>query len=251
VIRPALILAAALASLTAACATFTPSVPGEGQHAYSFQKRVTQTVGARFLVYMPKDFRSQKDKRWPLIIFLHGSGERGDDVSRVAVNGPPKLASQGRDFPFIIVSPQAPENGAWSTDVLNALLDEVLARLPVDTERVYLTGLSMGGYGTWSWALDAPGRFAAIAPVSGIGDSDRACLLKNMPIWAFHGGKDPYVPLTSEEEMIKSVNDCGGSAKFTVYPDAGHDVWTRTYDDPALYSWFLEHRRGKPARTGE
>jgi predicted peptidase len=228
---------------------FTPATPAEGQHEYSFRKRVTQTVGARFLVYMPKGFRSQKGKKWPLIVFLHGSGERGDDVSQVAANGPPKLAGQGRDFPFIIVSPQAPENGAWSTDVLNALLDEVLAGLPADPDRVYLTGLSMGGYGTWSWALDAPGRFAAIAPVSGIGDSDRACLLKTMPIWAFHGGKDPYVPLASETGMIKAVNDCGGHAKFTVYPDAGHDVWTRTYDDPALYSWFLEHRRGKSART--
>jgi predicted peptidase len=127
--------------------------------------------------------------------------------------------------------------------VLDALLQEILQQLPVDSERVYLTGLSMGGYGTWSFATDHPERFAAIAPISGAGDPDRACLLKHVPIWAFHGGKDPVVYLKDDQDMVDAVRDCGGDAKFTVYPDGGHDVWTQTYDNPELYRWFLEHRR--------
>jgi len=215
----------------------------EGQHPGQFERVASKTVGARFLLYLPEGFLAGK-RRWPLILFLHGSGERGNDLERVKVNGPPQFLEERRDFQFVVASPQLPDNAAWSSDVLNALLDELMERLPIDTDRVYLTGLSLGGFATWDLACDAPGRFAAIAPVCGRGDGDRACLLKNVPVWAFHGAKDPEVPLKDEEEMVNALKACGGDVKFTVFPDAGHDVWTRAYADPELYKWFLEHRRG-------
>lgn len=220
----------------------------EGQHEYSFQKTITKTVHSHFLVFLPQGFQKEK-KLWPLIVFLHGSGERGEDIEHVKVNGPPKLVETQPDFQFIVVSPQAPENSAWESDVLNTLLDELFQQLPVDTDRVYLTGLSMGGYGTWSMATDHPDRFAAIAPISGAGDPDRACLLKSLPIWAFHGQNDPYVYLKDDQDMVDAVKECGGDVKFTIYPDAGHDVWTRTYSNPELYQWFLDHQRHHMAKN--
>jgi predicted peptidase len=115
--------------------------------------------------------------------------------------------------------------------------------LPVDEDRIYLTGLSMGGYATWAWATLQPGRFAAIAPIAGGWAPEDACKLKELPIWAFHGAKDSVVPVGPHQQMIDAINACGGDAKFTVYPDADHDSWTATYANPELFEWFLRHRR--------
>jgi predicted peptidase len=214
----------------------------EGQQARTFEKTVKARVHGQFLLFLPKDF--EKDgKRWPLIIFLHGSGERGNDLEQVKINGIPKIVDQQPDFPFIVVSPQLPAGSGWSPFELNVLLEEVLAKLPVDQNRIYLTGLSMGGIGTWAFATEYPEKFAAIAPVSGSGDTDRACSLKNVPIWAFHGAKDDVIMLKLEEDMVNAVKECGGNVKFTVYPDAGHDAWTETYANPELYNWFLMHKK--------
>jgi predicted peptidase len=199
-------------------------------------------VNTNFLLFLPKNFGQEKQK-WPLIIFLHGSGARGNDLEKVKVDGPPKIVEQQPDFPFIVVSPQAPTGTGWFPEVLNALLDELIERLPIDQDRIYLTGLSLGGHGTWSFAQEYPDRFAAIAPVCGTGDPDRACVLKNLPVWAFHGAKDEVVPLKTQERMVNALKECGGDVKFTVYPDAGHDSWTETYANPELYKWFLSHRR--------
>lgn len=215
-----------------------------GQHPQSFEKPVMITLGMRFLLYLPKGYDQQDARKWPLIVFLHGSGERGDDIEKVKVHGPPKLVAAGQDFPFIIVSPQAPRNTIWNSETLNILLDELIARLPVDVERIYLTGLSLGGHATWSIAAARPERFAAIAPVCGAGDVQTACRLKNLPIWAFHGKKDSVVSLKDDQDMVDAVKACGGDVKFTVYPGVGHDSWTETYANPALYQWFLQHQRG-------
>ncbi len=123
------------------------------------------------------------------------------------------------------------------------MLDELPARLPVDADRIYLTGLSLGGYGIWNIAIDHPERFAAIAPICGAGESDNACRLKSVPVWAFHGGSDSVVPLKDDQDMVDAVRACGGDVKFTVYPGVDHDAWTQTYANPALYQWFLQHRR--------
>ena len=184
------------------------------------------------------------------MMFLHGAGERGDDLNLVKDHGPPKLASEGKDFPFVIISPQCPRNVSWSNKVddLNALLDHIIANYEVDQSRVYLTGLSMGGYVTWKLASENPERFAAIAPICGGGERRSARRrLKNMPIWVFHGAKDDVVPLENSEEMVEALKKAGNdNVKFTVYPDADHDSWTETYNNPRLYEWFLEHRRAQP-----
>ena len=144
-----------------------------------------------------------------------------------------------------MVSPQCPSpRVGWDTEILNGLLDDVIAHYSVDQDRVYLTGLSMGGYGTWALASDAPQRFAAIAPICGGGNPRRmARRLSKMPIWVFHGGKDPTVPIKEAQDMVDALKAIGSDVKFTVYPDAGHDSWTATYDNPDLYAWFLEHKR--------
>ena len=185
-----------------------------------------------------------------VVLFLHGAGERGDDLELVKRHGPPMLVEAGRDFPFILVSPQCAADSWWSGDVLCALLDEVIEHHDVDEDRVYLTGLSMGGYGTWELATAQPDRFAAVAPVCGGGHFMRAYRLAQLPVWVFHGAKDTIVPLEKSAEMVRALEACGGNVTFTVYPHAAHDCWTETYANAALYEWFLQHRRGPADRAG-
>jgi len=153
------------------------------------------------------------------------------------------------DSPFILVCPQCPRDQWWDNDVLNALLDEIIARHPVDTECVYLTGISMGGFGTWSLAIEHPERFAAIAPICGGGPPYVAHRLERTPVWAFHGARDDIVPLQESERMVEAVRAAGGDAKLTIYPEAGHNSWTETYKNPELYEWFLGHRRAASKAT--
>lgn len=218
-----------------------PVVPGK-QLAGAFKKEVRQTVSGRYLLYLPDDYQTRRQK-WPLLLFLHGRGEAGSDLEKVKVHGPPKLIAAGKSFPFIVASPQAPEGEWWSTDMLHGLLDEIVGNYRVDQERIYVTGLSMGGFGTWALAQRYPRRFAAIAPICGGGNPAEACAIKHLPVWVFHGAKDNVVPLEYSEAMVKALERCGGKVKFTVYPDAGHDAWTETYNNPELYEWLLKQRR--------
>ena len=213
-----------------------------GQQAHEFQTTITKTVGCKYLLFLPEQYGSQ-GSRWPLILFLHGAGERGDDLELVKTIGLPAVLDRQEAFGFIVVAPQCPEGESWSTAVLNALLDEVTANYRVDEDRIYVTGLSMGGYGTWNLAVRYPHRFAAVAPICGGGVSLLAYRLKDLPIWAFHGAKDDVVALSESEKMVESVRESGGNVRFTVYPDADHDSWTRTYDNSELYEWFLQHSR--------
>jgi predicted peptidase len=210
------------------------------QEAKTFDKPVP--VMLRYLLYLPKDY-DQKDA-WPLVIFLHGAGERGDDLQKVKVHGPPKLIEAGQDFPAIVVSPQCAQGRWWTTQMLelSALIDDIEANYKVDKRRVYLTGLSMGGYGTWSLAAYSPQRFAALVPVCGGGEPRRAAALRNTPIWVFHGAKDAVVPLAQSEEMVEALKRSSGNVKFTVYPEAGHDSWTETYDNPEVWKWLFEQQ---------
>jgi predicted peptidase len=221
----------------------------------SFQRRVDSEVGAHYLLYLPGDYQARGTKRWPLMLFLHGAGERGANLWQVATHGPPKIVRKKTDFPFIVVSPQCPPGQTWSNATLLALLEDVTRKYQVDEGRVYLTGLSMGGFGTWSLGLEHPERFAAIAPICGGGDTikvllpdaDKARALKTLGVWAFHGGKDPVVNPEESRRMIEALKRIGNDAKLTIYPEAGHDSWTEAYDDPALYDWLLEHQR-RPRR---
>jgi predicted peptidase len=222
----------------------TKEAKSGGQVAQKFNKNITKTVDCNYLLYLPADYDKDAKKQWPLIMFLHGAGERGNKVMDVAKHGPPKLIAQGKSFEFIVVSPQCPKEGWWpeKTDLLFSLLDEIEAKYRVDTDRIYLTGLSMGGFGTWSMAVADPNRFAAIAPICGGGERFGTMRLKKLPIWAFHGAKDNTVPLARSQEMVDAVKKIGGDAKITIYPEAEHDSWTVTYDNPELYEWFLSHK---------
>jgi predicted peptidase len=219
-----------------------------GQHAQTMRKQVEVTVN--YQLYLPADYGKEQGKKWPLILFLHGAGERGDDINQVKKHGPPKLLDAKTDLPvanFIVVSPQCPANKWWEPRDVITLLDEVGQKYDVDPDRVYLTGLSMGGFGTWETASRFPERFAAIAPICGGGDPRRVRTLKDMPTWVFHGDKDPTVPIQRSIEMVEALKQLGNDAKFTRYPEAGHDSWTVTYNNPQLYEWFLQHKRGEKA----
>lgn len=195
-----------------------------------------------YLLYLPEDY-GKKEQNWPLILFLHGAGERGDNLDLVKVHGPPKLVEKRKDFQFVVVSPQCPKGKWWDAAQLNSLVDEIVAKHQIDNTRIYVTGLSMGGYGTWSLAAAYPQRFAACAPICGGGNVQTAEALISTPLWVFHGAKDTSVPLKQSEEMVEAIKAAGGNVKLTVYPEAGHDSWTESYDNPELYKWFLSHQR--------
>jgi len=224
-----------------------PSAADEGgkQKEAVFEKEIK--ISMKYLIYLPKDYEQKNS--WPLVIFLHGAGERGDDLNQVKVHGPPKLIEAGKEFPFIVVSPQCPKNKWWDPAELRLFLDEIVKKYKVDQDRIYLTGLSMGGYGTWNWAAEQPGRFAALVPICGGGDPEKAKLYAGVPIWVFHGGKDPVVPIAQSEKMVEALKKLGSNVKFTVYPEAGHDSWVEAYNDPKLYEWLLEQKRAEePAK---
>lgn len=240
--------------LGVATATLGADDPGPDsmQTVKSLKTRISRAVSANYLLFLPKDYRAGSKKKWPLILFLHGAGERGTNIWKVAAHGPPKLVRQQPDFPFIVLSPQCPPDQRWDNDTLLALLDDAMKTHRVDKTRVYLTGLSMGGYGTWSLGLAHPERFAAIAPVCGGGDRIAVLLpdpkrrdaLKSLPVWAFHGAKDPVVKLEESERMVAALRKLGcKEVELTVYPEAQHDSWTATYGERKLYDWFLEHHR--------
>ncbi|MEH2072656.1 MAG: prolyl oligopeptidase family serine peptidase [Nostoc sp.] len=208
----------------------------------STQLQVTSTHSYNYLLFLP-DRNGLPQPLLPTILFLHGAGERGSNLDEVKNHGVAKIVEEQPDFPFIVISPQCPRGQYWSVKRLSVLLDEVIASYPVDLDRIYLTGLSMGGYGTWHLAAVQPQIFAAIAPICGGGKPTQAPNLKNLPVWAFHGAKDDIVPLSESEIMVSALQACGGNVKFTVYPEAEHDSWTQTYNNPELYQWFLQHRR--------
>ncbi len=205
-------------------------------------------VELHYLLYLPKNY-DQQDK-WPLVVFLHGAGERGDDLELVKKHGPPKLVEAGQDFPCIIVSPQCVPGRWWHAQLLEltALVDDIEKNYKVDKDRIYLTGLSMGGFGTWALAAYTPQRFAALMPICGGGEPLSALALRKVPIWVFHGAKDPVVPLKRSEDMVAALERFKGNVKFTVYPDALHDSWTETYDNPEVWKWLLEQKRS-PKKT--
>src|ERR1043166_5003507 len=249
-----LVCSATLLALTA-CTTQTP-MSKPIQTAQVLDTKVSKKrVKANYLLFLPEGYDANSPRRWPLILFLHGIGERGNDPWKVKIHGPPKVAEKMASFPFIVLSPQCPNGQWWSNEILTALLDEAVAKHKVDTNRIYLTGLSMGGFGAWSLAMEFPERFAAVAPLCGGGnpyypnayDARRRAALKSLPFWVFHGDQDRSVALVESERMVNALKKLGCDVKFTVYEGVGHDCWTQTYSDPRLYAWFLEHER-KPLK---
>jgi predicted peptidase len=220
----------------------------------------TSDTRVRYLLFTPEDYTSAGEP-WPLMLFLHGYGEcSDDDLDRVKIHGPAKLVASRTDFPFVVVTPQCPSFErdmekivtAWKPDELVQLLDHVSKNLNIDESRVYVTGLSMGGYGTWRLAAAHPERFAAAVPICGGGEPEKmAAGLRHVPIWAFHGAKDQLVPVSESEEMVDAVRRAGGDVRLTVYPDVGHDSWVRAYDNQEVYDWLLSHRRDRNEEQGK
>ncbi|MCX6641789.1 MAG: alpha/beta hydrolase-fold protein [Candidatus Bathyarchaeota archaeon] len=213
-----------------------------GQTEHKYAKEI------KYLLYLPKTYHSDQTTRWPLLFFLHGAGERGDDLQLVKMHGPPKMLEAGKELPFIVVSPQVPTNERWLPDLVVSLLKDIFQKYRVDEDRVYLTGLSMGGYGTWETAMKYPELFAAIAPICGGGDPYTAWKIRHTPTWIFHGAKDPVVSIRNSEVMNDALTQFR-NVQFTVYPEAEHDSWTETYSNDELYRWFLSHKRFKHVET--
>jgi predicted peptidase len=218
----------------------------------TFTSAGPQPNKVQYLIYLPKGYQTNMAARWPMMLYLHGAGERTDNVFGVTWQGPPKLVRKGHDFPFIIVAPLCPPKQWWSDTKLLHLLEGVQNEYRVDTNRVYLTGMSMGGSGAWSLGLKYPQYFAAIAPICGNSKPDileklpleQAERIKSLPIWVFHGAKDPTVPVAASERMVKALKKLGCSeVNFTRYPNADHDSWTATYDTANIYQWFLKQQR--------
>jgi predicted peptidase len=225
-------------------------------------KSAPRDVTIRYMLFAPKDYKAE-GKKWPLLLFLHGLGEcSNDDLSRVKIHGPANFVDSRPDFPFVVVTPQLPPppgykegvtysseqiialaRKAWAPDELIQLVDHVTAKMNIDRGRVYVTGLSMGGYGTWRLVAEHPERFAAAVPICGGGEPETmARAVNRMPIWAFHGAKDPTVPLAEGKKMVDAVKRAGGDVRFTVYPDVAHNSWKVTYDNQEMYDWLLAHQ---------
>jgi len=177
-----------------------------------------------------------------LLLFLHGSAERGDDRSLLKHHGPLKHIDEGQAFPFIVLAPQCPHEDSWLPEALSDLLDDICTRCLVDTDRMYVTGFSMGGFGTWDMAHAYPDRFAAIAPIAGYGDRADMARIARLPVWAFNGARDYEGAEASHRAAVEALRAAGGQPRYTVYADADHDAWSRAYADPELYQWLLSHR---------
>jgi predicted peptidase len=247
--RPAIVAWVALLSvLLQSCRTALPPQPGTRQTEQLF--RYGPQSGIRYLLYLPDEYETI-GRRWPLILFLHGSGERGDDLSLIKREGLPRMLERWRRFPFVVVSPQRRRGERWSPEKLFALLDEIFRTHRVDHSRVFVTGLSSGGDAALELAIRAPHRFAAVAAVAPLGLPENLCALREMPVRVFHSASDQRVPLGRSKRLVRALEECGGRAILTIYRQEGHDAWTMAYQTRELYDWLLEvsaHRTPSSSR---
>jgi predicted peptidase len=224
------------------CASDNPAPAGPSQEA------VYGRGPLNYLLFVPASSAARKHGRYPLILSLHGIGERGSDLQLLKRDGLPKILDGNSSFQFMVVSPQCPVSTEWYYDrtdtLVRELLDSLLAWYPVDTGRVYITGYSMGGIGAWDMGIRHPRYFAAAAPIAARREGSwDPCSMVGVPVWAFHGDQDDVVPLYRGQDVVNAFRACGGDATFTVYPGVGHDSWSRTYNSTELYSWMLSKRR--------
>jgi poly(3-hydroxybutyrate) depolymerase len=203
-----------------------------------------------YLTYLPKDYEIDSDIQWPVIIFLHGGTSRGKDLKRVKANGIPDRLERGKNIPFIVIAPQCPVDKRWETDEwFDVLYGEITTRYRIDTTRIYLTGLSLGGSGTWYLAMKHPSTFAAIAPISGKTShmqfiSDSACKLAGVPIWIFHGKDDEIVDIKETHQIAKRLDQCNVNYSLSIFEDHKHwQTQWEVYGEDKIYSWFLECKR--------
>lgn len=206
-----------------------------------------------YLLYLPKDY-AKGTKKYPLAIYLHGGSQKGNDLNKLKIYGLPYLVEKGQDFDFIIASPQCPDNKYWSTENwFESLYAELSSKYRIDTDRIYLTGISMGGYGTFITALDFPDKFAAIVPFcGGVNDSDlaRICNLSKIPVWTFHGTADDKIPFSETERIEKSLESCetNKNFKFTRLENEGHEIQYLYETKPEIYKWMLKQKKSNKVK---
>jgi predicted peptidase len=211
---------------------------------YSLHIEVPERKRIHYQLFLPHEYEAS-DNKYPLIVFLHGIRKRGDDITLLNDYGLTWIAERKKDFPFIIVTPQCPADSNWTleSDSVIAVTEEIVSTYRVALENIYLTGFSMGGRGAWDLAAKCPELFAAAVPISGWFEVEKAHLLKDMPIWAFHGEEDDVVPPSGSEDMVNALRSLGSNIRYTSYPGLRHFVMDETYGNPALYEWLLTHRR--------
>jgi predicted peptidase len=255
---------ASLVSLALATSMLTAASAVEPDYRSRFAAAAYRDSAGKTLPYrILTPARVEPGKRYPLVVFLHGGGERGDDNGKQLVHAMNDFASDAimAKHPAFVVAPQCPEGKRWvevewSADshtmpempseplaALFGLVDSLTRSQPIDTRRLYITGLSMGAFGVWDAIQRRPELFAAAAPVCGGGDPILAKQIHVVPIWAFHGAVDKTVKVKRSREMVEALKEVGAEPKYTEYPDVGHDSWTRTYKDPALYEWLFAQRK--------
>jgi predicted esterase len=221
--------------------------PREGQQVFS-SVRIRNQYGfpeeVKFLVSYPDGYFSKRP--WPMLLYLHGAGQRGNDLNQLFGWGLPALMAKGKRPPMVVVSPQCRKNRGWDSEMLLQLLDHVERRLAVDRDRIYVCGESMGGNGTWDLSAAAPDRFAAAVPVCGWGQFEDAEQLTKLPIWAFHGGRDDVVPIAKNHDTVEAVREKGGHVRFTVFPELGHSITDEVFCDD-LFAWLSRQLRGAAA----
>jgi predicted esterase len=222
---------------------------GKRIHAQEYQNKDLQQYGQGYLLYLPEGYEADFKKTWPLIFFLHGMGDRGDNMLLLAKASPFMFIREKGPLPFIIAAPLL-NTSQDPPSFPEAYMDGVLAKVQkdyrVDPKRIYVTGLSMGGEATWRFALHQPDAFAAIAPLSAYLNHSDALTMKSiqeLPVWAIHGAEDTVIPLTRAQQPVEALKEVGGNVKFSVLEGHDHDVWTDTYSDPAFYNWLLQYHR--------
>jgi predicted peptidase len=229
--------------LRVSCSAFIVKKVYTGQHPNIFTGNKSTSINRTYLLYIPGQYKKE-EKLWPLILYLHGASLRGSDIEKVKRYGLPAMLETRRDFPFFVISPQCLDGKDWSdTESLIALVDEICSEYSIDADRIYLTGVSLGGNGTWYLAYCHPERFAAAAPICGVADTAWAPSFRNLPVWVFHGLQDTKISINYSFDMVNAIIAHGGTAKYTFYPDDGHDIVTKTYTNNELYTWFLDQRR--------
>ncbi len=214
--------------------------PGTQTH-----QSVSGNVSLNYLLYLPEGYDINRKGGYPTILFLHGAGERGSDLDKLTTWGPPKIA-KNKGLPFIVISPQCPDNEWWTSLLfpLKVLLDESIKTYNIDTDRIYLTGLSMGGYGTFAMSQVYGSYFAAVAPICGGGTPSMLNFYKQPPTWVFHGDIDTIVPIQNSRIMVDAIEASGSEVKFTIYKGVNHYSFERAYNNSNLFNWFLEHKKG-------
>ncbi len=222
-----------------------------------YQNSALRQYGAGYLLYLPEDYEAGPEKTWPLIFFLHGSGDRGDNLALLAKASPFMMIREKGPLAFIIAAPllnTATDYASFPDDYLDGALQEVLKDYRVDRQRIYVTGLSMGGEATYRFALLQPDTFAAIAPLAAFDPKYNLASgiapftlpmerIKNVPVWAIHGADDTIVSLSAAQKTVDDLKNAGSNVQFTVLEDHDHDVWTDTYTDPKFYEWLLQHQK--------